>query len=163
MNELRKYQGNSNNGVSSGSPVNNGNVPTGGNLAVNINNAIVRLNQTLTQLNQSISRLATTNNLGLTKTQLVNGGIREFASPIAINEEYRNSSLSNRTRRESRERMMRTKSERGPLRPDPGGIEIKMYDIVKQHRKSGKNNTKEQGPDFNRKIMTGFAGQYVLG
>ena len=33
--------------------------PTGGNLAVNINNAIVRLNQTLIQLNQSISRLAT--------------------------------------------------------------------------------------------------------
>lgn len=59
MNELRKYQGNSNKGVSSGSPVNNGNVPTGGNLAVNINNAIVRLNQTLTQLNQSISRLFT--------------------------------------------------------------------------------------------------------
>ena len=59
LNELRKYQGNSNKGVSSGSTVNNGNVPTGGNLAVNINNAIVRLNQTLIQLNQSISRLYT--------------------------------------------------------------------------------------------------------
>ena len=59
LNELRKYQGNSNKGVSSVSTVNNGNVPTGGNLAVNINNAIVRLNQTLTQLNQSISRLST--------------------------------------------------------------------------------------------------------
>lgn len=59
INELRKYQGNSNQGVSSGSTANNGSVPTGGNLAVNINNAIVRLNQTLTQLQQSISRLST--------------------------------------------------------------------------------------------------------
>lgn len=101
LNELRKYQGNSNKGVSSDSPVNNGNVLTGGNLAVNINNAIVRLNKILTQLNQSISRLATTNNLGLTKTQLVNGGSREFASPISINEEYikRLSNSSNGSRK----------------------------------------------------------------
>ena len=62
INELRKYQGTSGGTVKGPSSANTssyGGVPTSGNLAVNINNAIVRLNQTLTQLNQSISRLFT--------------------------------------------------------------------------------------------------------
>lgn len=62
INELRKYQGTSGGAVKGPSSTNTssyGGVPTSGNLAVNINNAIVRLNQTLTQLQQSISRLST--------------------------------------------------------------------------------------------------------
>lgn len=140
LNELRKYQGNSNKGVSSDSPVNNGNVLTGGNLAVNINNAIVRLNKILTQLNQSISRLATTNNLGLTKTQLVNGGSREFASPISINEEY-SKHLSNSSNGSRKRVYIKSKW----ILPDLLGDEKKKQEF------------------YNGRIIKGFASQYILG
>lgn len=191
INELRKYQNTSGQGVSSANSVTNGSVnPTGGNLAVNINNAIVRLNQTLTQLQQSITRLST--NQGAVNTvrsydnRMPYIGVGSGSQIMELQKWQDNNfrtALKTFRIMDSREaskfynRMMSVNlndpnenhydkflAQQFQSRINPNTPYENFAKFL--NSKEGQNYIQGNNIDvakFNRKIMTGFTGQYVLG
>ena len=193
INELRKYQGASGGAVKGPSSANTssyGGVPTSGNLAVNINNAIVRLNQTLTQLQQSISRLSTRQGAVNTvrsqdnRIPYIGGGL---VSQIPEFQEWQDKGFKKalKTLRVWESEGAKKFYDRimGVNLKDPN---VEHYDRFIAHMfqsrinpntpflnfkkfldsKEGQNYINGNNIDvekFNRKIIAGFAGQYVLG
>lgn len=194
INELRKYQGTSGGTVKGPSSANTssyGGVPTSGNLAVNINNAIVRLNQTLTQLNQSISRLSTRQGAVNTVRSYDNrmpyiGGVGSVSQIPELKKWQDNNfrdALKTFRIMDSNEaskfynRMMSVNlndpkvnhydkffAQQFQSRINPNTPYENFKNFL--NSKEGQNYINGNNIDvakFNRQIMTGFAGQYVLG